>query len=359
MDGGDVVRQGDRAVLLTDDPAFGEAIASGCERRGVSVAVAGTGQADAGIVILDLEHIGSSTAALPRDGVQRLVAIGDPTRGAGGTHIDAWVSLDARCEELVVAITGGGSGGPPPQDAPRGQQRGLVEMDRGAGEAKLRIVFAEPRRLPRAVFSEALRHDHGFEVTATDGDAAATVLQAQRVRPSAVVAAPSRHDLPQLCERLRALDGAPPTLVFDRGGSEELLLHAIESGAAGYVTGHGGLGGLAEAVHAIANGESVVPPAMLGPLLRRLIERQREAASAMERLVVLTPREREVLALLAEGRDAAGIASVLFISPETARTHLQRVLRKLGVHSRREAVALVATSGLAERLGRMVERNAS
>jgi two-component system, NarL family, nitrate/nitrite response regulator NarL len=75
--------------------------------------------------------------------------------------------------------------------------------------------------------------------------------------------------------------------------------------------------------------------------------------------VTLTPREREVLSLLVEGRDATGIAAVLFISPETARTHVQRVLRKLGVHSRLEAITLVATTGLADRLERMVERNAS
>jgi DNA-binding NarL/FixJ family response regulator len=362
MEDGDVVGQSDRAVLMTGDSAFGEAMASVCRRRGVDVAAAGTTGSDPEIVLLDLGHEGSTTifdlAALLRDGVQRVVAIGDPTRMTGEPHIDAWVRLDAHCDELVAAINEGGSRDPAPQDASRGHRRGSSETGTGDGEATLRIIFAEPRRLLRDAFAEALHQDHCFEVTATDGDVDATILQTQRVRPSVVVV-PSRHDLPHLCARLQELDGAPPTLVFDRLGSEDSLLHAIESGAAGYVTGNGGLAGLAQAVHAIANGDSVVPPAMLGPLLRRLIERQREAASAMERLVVLTPREREVLALLAEGRDAAGIASVLFISPETARTHLQRVLRKLGVHSRREAIALVATSGLAERLGRMVERSAS
>jgi DNA-binding NarL/FixJ family response regulator len=224
----------------------------------------------------------------------------------------------------------------------------------------LRIVFVEPRQLLRAAFTEALHYGYGFEVTSTDGDGAATILQTQRVRPSVVVVAARLHEaLPRLCGDLQGLDEAPPTLVLDRGGSHDVLLHAIEAGAAGYVTGHGGLAGIAEAIHTVARGDSVVPPFMLGPLLRRLIQRQREAASAMERLVVLTPREREVLTLLAEGRDAAAIASMLFISPETARTHLQRILRKLGVHSRREAVDLIAKTGLADRLERLVERSAS
>jgi two-component system, NarL family, nitrate/nitrite response regulator NarL len=222
------------------------------------------------------------------------------------------------------------------------------------------IVVAEPRRLLRDALAEALDVGYGFEVISTDGNAAATLLQIERVRPPVVlVAATLRDDLPGLCERLHGLEVSPRALVFDGEGSDEMLLHAIESGAAGYVTGHGGLAGIVEAVHTVARGESVVPPAMLGTLLRRLIERQREAARAAERLVTLTPREREVLALLVDGRDAAGIAAVLVISPETARTHVQRVLRKLGVHSRLEAITLVATTGLADRLERMVERSAS
>jgi DNA-binding NarL/FixJ family response regulator len=224
----------------------------------------------------------------------------------------------------------------------------------------LRIVFVEPRRLLRQAFGEALSDGQGFEVIATDGDLASTLLQLERIRPPVVVvAATLRETLSGLCERLHGLDDPPRVLVLDSQGSDEMLLHVIESGADGYVTGHGGLVGVAEAIRTIARGESVVPPAMLGTLLRRLIERQREAARAAERLVALTPREREVLSWLVDGRDAAGIAAVLFISPETARTHVQRVLRKLGVHSRLEAISLVATTGLAERLERMVERSAS
>jgi DNA-binding NarL/FixJ family response regulator len=223
-----------------------------------------------------------------------------------------------------------------------------------------RVVVAEPRRLVRDAVTEALRLDFGLDVVCTDGALESTVLQAARVRASVVVvAAVLRESLPALCERLSRSECIARVLVVDGDGSDENLLYAIESGAAGYVTGHGGLAGFVEAMRTIERGETVVPPAMLGTLLRRLIERQREAVRAAERLAALTPREREVLALLVEGRDVAAIAAALFISPETARTHVQRVLRKLGVHSRLEAIALVATTGLADRLERMVERSAS
>ena len=148
-------------------------------------------------------------------------------------------------------------------------------------------------------------------------------------------------------------------LLADRTQDEGSLFHAIEVGFDGYTSGAHGMQGLARAIEAIARGESVVPSALLGSLLRWLIERQRQAAGAAERLVSLTRREREVLSLMVEGADQARIASELFISPDTVRTHIQRLLRKLEVHSRAEAVALVAETGLADRLERIVERSAS
>jgi two-component system nitrate/nitrite response regulator NarL len=89
---------------------------------------------------------------------------------------------------------------------------------------------------------------------------------------------------------------------------------------------------------------------MLGSLLSRLIRRRREQDEALQRISRLTKREKEVLAFLAEGRDNDGIAQALVISPETARTHIQNVLGKLGVHSRLEAAAFVIQNGILEDL---------
>jgi DNA-binding NarL/FixJ family response regulator len=225
---------------------------------------------------------------------------------------------------------------------------------------RARAVFVEPRRLLREAFAESLRGLYDIDVVAVADDASSSALQCRRVKPQVlVVAAPLIDLLPRLCEDIGDLAPKVGTLLLDRHPNEETLLRAIEGGASGYVTGHGGLGGVAEAIGIVARGESVVPPAMLGPLLRRLIERQREAAHAAERLVALTPREREVLSLLVDGYDLQRMAATLVISPETARTHVQRVLRKLGVHSRLEAIALVAKTGMVDRLERMVERSAS
>ena len=221
------------------------------------------------------------------------------------------------------------------------------------------VVLVEPRPLVREAVAESLTQDHGVVVAAVTEDLGTTLLQSERVQADVVVISQRLSGpLAAFCERLHQLDHPPRVLVADAAPDEHALLHAIESGADGYSSGAQGLKGLVEAINAIARGESVVPAAMLGPLLRRLIQRQREAAIAAERLVALTRREREVLSLLVDGLDQEAIAQTLYISPETARTHLQRLLRKLDVHSRAEAVALVAQTGLADRLERIVERSA-
>jgi DNA-binding NarL/FixJ family response regulator len=124
------------------------------------------------------------------------------------------------------------------------------------------------------------------------------------------------------------------------------LLDALEAGASGYLTKEAPLAELINATRRVRQGQTVVPPTMLGPLLAMLFERKRERDRAFERIVRLTPREREVLGLLAEGADNDEIARVLVISPQTARTHIQNVLGKLSVHSRLEAAAFVARNRL-------------
>jgi two-component system nitrate/nitrite response regulator NarL len=89
---------------------------------------------------------------------------------------------------------------------------------------------------------------------------------------------------------------------------------------------------------------------MLGALLSELIRRRRAQDDVLRTMARLTRREREVLALVADGADNESIARSLLISPETARTHIQNVLNKLGVHSRVEAADFVLQNGILEDL---------
>src|SRR5439155_2835917 len=132
--------------------------------------------------------------------------------------------------------------------------------------------------------------------------------------------------------------------------NEATLVGALEAGASGYLTKARPLAELIDATRALRRGETHIPPGMMAALLSGLIHRRRDQDQALRRLGNLTRREREVLVQLSAGADNLGIAEKLVISPETARTHVQNIISKLGVHSRLEAVALVSQNGLREEL---------
>lgn len=125
--------------------------------------------------------------------------------------------------------------------------------------------------------------------------------------------------------------------------NEEVLVAAIEAGCSGYVTKAKGGEELTAAVRLAAEGEALVSPDMLARLLPRLRRQQRGIGAD------LTGRERQVLALLAEGATKEVIAQRLVLSTNTVRNHIQNVLVKLGAHSRLEAVATATREGLLHR----------
>jgi DNA-binding NarL/FixJ family response regulator len=220
----------------------------------------------------------------------------------------------------------------------------------------VRIAIAEPRRVLREAMAEALELDFGATVVARTDDVASTALQSRRTGPEVVLVSPAFNGtLANICGELQALEPRPRTLFFDAPHDDRALLAAIEAGVDGYLTANSGLQDVFEAIQALARGESVIPPTMLGALLRGLISRRRELSEAAAKLEKLTKREGEVLRLLVQGLDQSQIADQLFISPQTARTHVQRILSKLEVHSRLEAIAFVARTDSADPLERMVE----
>jgi DNA-binding NarL/FixJ family response regulator len=126
----------------------------------------------------------------------------------------------------------------------------------------------------------------------------------------------------------------------DREGHLELLA----SGAAGIAVASDGLTGLVTALRTVTEGHVHVPPHLLGAVLHEVIVvRRNEQPSSAHRLGSLSPREREVLGLLGGGADTREIAATLVISPYTAKTHINRLLGKLGLASRTEAAAFAVS----------------
>jgi DNA-binding NarL/FixJ family response regulator len=159
------------------------------------------------------------------------------------------------------------------------------------------------------------------------------------------------HDGLAICERLKTQRPVQRVLVIDDLPDAEVIVAAFQAGADGYATKSAPLAELVDAVRRIYAGEAVVPAAMLGGLLRALTLVRRQTAEAYEVYLRLTAREKQVLGLLAEGRGNIAIARILVISPQTARTHIRNVVRKLGAHSRLEAAAMAVEHGWLPKTG--------
>jgi two-component system nitrate/nitrite response regulator NarL len=139
-------------------------------------------------------------------------------------------------------------------------------------------------------------------------------------------------------------DAAVVFLSADDG--DEIMLAALEAGASGYLVTTAGGADVAEAVRRAAAGEILVPAKQLAALLTRRREQARRQSERVRRLGSLTPRERQVLGLMAEGLDNREIAERLGVSYATVRSHVRHLLGKLGARSKLEAVVRAADWGL-------------
>ena len=219
--------------------------------------------------------------------------------------------------------------------------------------AGVRVLLADAHSLFREALSSALAAEPDLAVVAEARDGLEAVAEAARSEPEVAVL---DAELPN-CDGVRATrlirDRLPGCRVVVLAAEEDhdTLADAVQAGASGYLTKASPLTDLVEAIRAVHRGDTLVPARMLGGLLGRLVNRRHEQSSAVRRMGRLTPREKEVLSLLAEGGDNDSIAQALVISPQTARTHIQNVLVKLGVHSRLEAAALAIQNGLLDGAG--------
>lgn len=138
---------------------------------------------------------------------------------------------------------------------------------------------------------------------------------------------------------LRTLSPDTKVVVLTASDTDQVLVQAIEAGASGFLSKSRGLGEVIGAVRAAAAGEAVISGEMLSRLLPKLT---RSGGPTVE----LTPRELDVLELLAEGKSNAAIAQSLFVSVHTVRNHVANLSAKLGAHSKLEALSIAVRRGL-------------
>jgi DNA-binding NarL/FixJ family response regulator len=225
-------------------------------------------------------------------------------------------------------------------------------MSMAADNGRVQILLADEQSLFREAVRLAVESEDDFEVVAEARDGLEAAAEAEQTSPRIAVlnAHLPRSDGIQTAWLIRQRVPECDVVIVSAREDRRLLERALEVGARGFVTKSAPISELLGVLRAVERGETLVPSTMLGELLRGLMRRRNEQDDAFRRISRLTRREREVLHLLVDGAGTEAIARALVISPQTARTHIQHILSKLGVHSRLEAAALVNEGGVRDGL---------
>lgn len=204
----------------------------------------------------------------------------------------------------------------------------------------LKVLIVEDETVVAAGFAALLGKEPTLRVVGVASNRAEALALAAAERPDVVL---TDYRMPEangaeVTAALRTILPDTKVILLSGGPTPEELLQSIEAGACGYLLKTIGPEALIEAIYRAAAGEPLLDGATIAELMAHRRRHDTETAERRRVLESLTPREREVLALMAQGADARGIAERLVISLHTARMHTQNVIEKLGAHSKLEAV---------------------
>ena len=216
--------------------------------------------------------------------------------------------------------------------------------------ATIRVLLADDQTLVRTGFRVILEAEGDIEVVAEADTGHEAIRQAQLARPDVIlmdIRMPELDGLAATEQILRQAD--PPTIVvlttFDQN---EYVYRALRVGAAGFLLKDAPSSRLIAAVRAAATGDSLIDPVITRRMVERFVEPAQPQALPPQ-LASLTDRELDVLRLLARGMANAEIAAELVVAETTVKTHVARILAKLGLRDRVQAVVLAYETGFVTR----------
>jgi DNA-binding NarL/FixJ family response regulator len=215
----------------------------------------------------------------------------------------------------------------------------------------IRVLIADDHVLLRDGLRAMLDAQDDLEVVGEASDGEETLARVAELRPDIVIMdiRMPRMDGIEATRRLIARgEDAPRVLVLTTFDLDEYVFEALEAGAGGFMLKDAPPAQLAEAVRTVARGDALLAPAVTKRLIERYVRRRPADASLAARFQELTERELEVLQLLTRGLSNAEIGARLFLSAATVKTHITRLLAKLHVRDRVQAVVLAYEAGIVE-----------
>jgi DNA-binding NarL/FixJ family response regulator len=232
------------------------------------------------------------------------------------------------------------SGYIPPQAAPSAG-------DARSAETALRVLVADDQELVRAGFRLILEAA-GFAVVGEAPDGATAVALAAAERPDVVlmdIRMPVLDGLAATRQLMASGAGAPKVVILTTFDLDDYVYEALRAGASGFLLKDAPRADLIAAVRVAAAGDALLAPSVTRRLIEAFAVRPAEALPAPSRLASLTPRERDILLLLARGRSNTEVAGELVVSEATVKTHVAHLLAKLGLRDRVQAVILAYETG--------------
>lgn len=216
--------------------------------------------------------------------------------------------------------------------------------------AVVNIVIADDQAMVRQGFGALLNAQEDIVVVGEAADGRAAVDEVVRLRPDVVlmdVRMPHLNGL-EATEEItrRRLDPAPRILMLTTFDIDDYVYEALRLGASGFLLKDAPAEELVRAVRVVAAGESLLAPSITKRLIEEVTRRRPVRPASSPDLDRLRPREREVLELIATGMSNAEIAAALYLAEQTVKTHVGRVLAKLGLRDRAQAVVFAYENGV-------------